>query len=211
MSRFGRYNAGNMITPVQSVHVKARSHEKWAIVGLVVGLGLFFALLIVVSLAAFRQKDSTLGQNNNLSLAALETTSERQKYNDPTCQVSFTYPANWQTSHTTVPLPGTSLHAVTFDGPAKAPQVGQETILSYICLDAKQYSFEQLLAGNSNLKPQMQSIGNQQWQRLGSFAASTFGDKLLVFYMPFTKYDLKPRPGYEEVFLSILQSVNAAR
>lgn len=199
-----------MITPVQSVHVKSRSHEKWAIVGVVVGLGLFFALLIVVSLSAFRQKDSTPGQNNNLSLAALETTSERQIYSDSTCRVSFVYPANWQISQTAMPLPGTPLHAATFDGPAKAPQVGQSAIMSYICLDAKQYTLEQLLAGNSSLKPQMHSVGDKQWQRLGSLATFTFDDKLLVFYMPFTKYDLKPRPGYEDVFLTILQSVNAA-
>lgn len=199
-----------MITPVQFVHVKPRSLEKWTTTGAVVGLILFFALLIVVSLTAFRQKDSKPGQNNSLSLAALETTSERQKYSDPTCEVSFVYPANWQISQTAMPLPGTPLHAATFDGPAKAPQVGQSAIMSYICLDAKQYTLEQLLAGNTNLKPQMQSIGDKQWQRLGSLAASTFGDKLLVFYMPFTKYDLKPRPGYEDVFLTILQSVNAA-
>ncbi|HMN11524.1 MAG TPA: hypothetical protein PKD55_04285 [Bellilinea sp.] len=199
-----------MITPVQSVHIKARNHEKWTTTGVVVGLILFFALLIVVSLTAFRQEDSTLGQNKNLPLVALETSSERQKYSDPTCQVSFAYPANWQIGQTAIPLPGAPLHAVTVDGPAKAPQVGQSAILSYICLDAKQYTLEQLLAGNSNLKPQVEKIGGKQWQRLGSFAASTFGDKLLVFYMPFTKYDLKPRPSYEEVFLSILQSVNAA-
>src|SRR5690606_5791653 len=98
---------------------------------------------------------------------------------------------------------------VTFDGRAKVPYASQPAVLSYICLDAKQYSFEQLLAGNSNLKPQAEGVGGKQWQRLGSFAASTFGDKLLVFYMPFTKYDLKPQAGYEDVFRAILQSVKA--
>jgi len=198
-----------MLTPVQSVHVKPRSRKKWAIVSVAVGLVLFFALIIAISFTAFRQKHSKPEPNKNLPLAALETTSQRQTYSDPTCQVNFTYPANWQIGETTIPLPGAPLHAVTFDGPAKAPQVGQATILSYICLDAKQYTLEQLLAGNSNLKPQVEGVGGKQWQRLGSFAASTFGDKLLVFYMPFTKYDLKPRPCYEEVFLSVLQSVSA--
>lgn len=76
-------------------------------------------------------------------------------------------------------------------------------------MDAELYSFEQLLAGSSNFKPQVEAVGGKQWQRLGSFAATTLDDKLLVFYMPFTKYDLKPRPSYEEVFLTVLQSVSA--
>lgn len=197
-----------MITPVQSIRLKPRNRDKWMIAGAVLGSLLFLILIIVASFTAFRQKDSAPGQTRNLPLAAVETSSERLEYRDPTCHVRFTYPANWPLSQTAIPLPGTPLHTVTFDGPVKPPRVGQSAILSYLCLDAKLYSFEQLLAGSSNFKPQVEVVGGKQWQRLGSFAATTLDDKLLVFYMPFTKYDLKPRPSYEEVFLTFLQSVS---
>ena len=198
-----------MIIPVQPIRAKVQVNGQRHVVIMVVGLVVFFSLMITVSFFVFRPRDAGPGHESSLSLATFETGSEQREYIDPICQVSFAYPANWQSSQRNIPLPGEPLHTITFDVPAKAPQVGQSAILSYICLDAKQYSFEQLLAGNSNLKPQVEGVGGKQWQRLGSFAASTFDDKLLVFYMPFTKYDLKPRAGYEDVFLTILRSVKA--
>jgi len=198
-----------MISPIPMIRVtKASSQEKWVIIGGVFGLSVFLGLLITAAISLFRPERSNSTAKHNLPQNVLEASSERLEYSDPVCQVNFIYPGNWQASQTAVPLPGKPLHAVTFGGQAKVPYASQPAVLSYICLDAKQYSFEQLV-GNSNLKSQVEAIGNHQWQRFGSFAATIIEDKLIVLYMPYTRYDLKPRAGYEDVFLTILQSVKA--
>ncbi len=126
---------------------------------------------------------------------------ESKEYSDDICKVKFNYPKNWTKSDTILPLPQEPLSQATFDEP------GKNSIFSYICYDANWYSFNQFLEQNP-FGGQAESInaGEAKWQRVGNFIYTTQNNKLIIFEMFFTKYDLKPEPGYEETFLNILKT-----
>lgn len=125
------------------------------------------------------------------------------EYYDDICQVKFGYPKSWTKSNIILPLPQKPLSEATFNEP------GKNSIFSYICYDAKNYSFNQFLAYNQFGSGGVENIAaaGVKWQRVGNFIYTTQNNKLIIFQMFFTKYDLKPEPGYEDTFLKIIQSV----
>ncbi len=124
------------------------------------------------------------------------------EYYDDICKVKFGYPKSWTKSSLVLPLPQEPLSQATFDEP------GKNSIFSYICYDAKNYSFSQFLTYNSFSSGGVENIdaGGIKWQRVGNFIYTTQNNKLIIFEMFFTKYDLKPEVGYEETFLNIVKS-----
>lgn len=139
-----------------------------------------------------------------------ETISETAgKYSDEICKISFKYPKDWTKSNLILPLPQKPLSEATFNEPAKGSLPPKNSILSFICYDAKKYSFDQFVGQNSLSQGQAEVLnaGSVRWQRADNFVYATKGDKLLIFEMFFTKYDLKPEPGYENIFIDIIKSV----
>jgi len=125
------------------------------------------------------------------------------EYSDSICKIKFGYPKSWTKSNLVLPLPQEPLSQATFD------ELGKNSIFSYICYDAQNYSFSQFLTYNSFSSGGIENIdtGGVKWQRVGNFIFTTQNDKLIIFEMFFTKYDLKPGQGYEETFLNILKTV----
>jgi len=128
---------------------------------------------------------------------------ESKEYSDDICKVKFGYPKSWTKSGLVLPLPQEPLSQATFD------ELEKKSIFSYICYDAKNYSFSQFLTYNQFGSGGVENIdaGGVKWQRVGNFIYTTQNNKLIIFEMFFTKYDLKPEPGYEETFLNILKTV----
>lgn len=132
-----------------------------------------------------------------------------EQYVDKICQIRFKYPENWKTTGTVLPLPQKPLSQVVFNEPAKPGSAAKNSILSFICYDAKKYSFDQFIGQSSLFQGQTEviTIGSIKWQRLGNFIYTVKNDKLYIFQMFFTKYDIHPDPHYEQIFLQILQAV----
>lgn len=172
------------------------------------GVFVIILVLVIVLLVGSGKKEervndlsSQLSSGTNLSLG---------KYQDKVCSFSFNYPKNWVKSDINLPLPQKPLSQVTFNEPAQRNSAPKNSILSFICYDAKKYSFEQFVAQNlfGQGQTEVLNLGETRWQRAGNFIYTTKGDKLLILEMFFTKYDLKPEAGYEEVFLDIIKSVS---
>ncbi|MDP3995780.1 MAG: hypothetical protein Q8P74_00835 [bacterium] len=125
------------------------------------------------------------------------------EYSDNVCKVKFGYPKSWTKSSLVLPLPQEPLSQATFDEP------GKNSIFFYICYNARSYSFSQFLKINpfSSGGIEELNVGGIKWQRVGNFIYTTQNNKLIIFEMFFTKYDLKPEPEYEETFLNIIKSV----
>jgi len=151
-------------------------------------------VLIVILVLANRKAEQGEGGEASHKLA--------KQYSDSVCQVKFQYPESWTKSGLILPLSQKPLSEATFDEP------GKKSIFSYICYDATKYSFDQFIK-ESSFAGQIESInvGEVRWQRVGNFLYTVQNNKLIIFEMFFTKYDLKPEPGYEETFLNIIQSV----
>ena len=133
---------------------------------------------------------------------------ELKEYSDDICKVKFNYPRNWLKSDITLPLPQEPLSQVTFDEPAQKDSPPKNSILSYICYDAKNYSFSQFIEQSPfGSQTEIINLEETKWQRVGNFIYTTQNNKLIILEMFFTKYDLKPEPGYEETFLNILKTV----
>ncbi len=161
------------------------------------GVFVIILVLIIVLLVGSGKKEERV---NDLSSG---------KYQDKVCSFSFVYPKNWVKSDINLPLPQKPLSQVTFNEPAQRNSVPKNSILSFICYDAKKYSFDQFMGQNSLGQGQAEVLnaGSTRWQRADNFVYATKGDKLLIFEMFFTKYDLKPEPGYENIFIDIIKSV----
>ncbi len=125
------------------------------------------------------------------------------EYSDNVCKVKFGYPKSWIKSGLVLPLPQEPLSQATFDEP------GKNSIFSYICYDARYYSFGQFMQSNPFGSGGIEEVNVEgiKWQRVGNFIYTTQNNKLIIFEMFFTKYDLKPEQGYEETFLNIIKSV----
>jgi len=171
---------------------KKLSKGQFFAIGILIIAVLLFAIFILIK----RSKSNT---KNDIGA----------KYIDKTCGISFDYPKNWTISNVGLPLSQKPLSEVVFNelggGMNSKPK---NSILTYICYDAKKYSFNQLIDQNTLKQGQTEVVGTNsvKWQRAGNFAYATKNDKLVIFQMFFTKYDLKPKVGYEEMFLAILTS-----
>lgn len=161
-------------------------------VGILIAAVLLFAIFILV-------KQSKNNTKNGISV----------KYTDKTCGISFDYPKKWAMSDTRLPLSQKPLSEAVFNESGGINSKPKNSILSFICYDAKKYSFDQFIVKNSLKQDQAKAIiaDSIKWQRVGNFAYTVKNDKLVIFQMFFTKYDLKPEVGYEEMFLDVLKSV----
>lgn len=130
-----------------------------------------------------------------------------EEYSDYVCGVKFGYPKSWTKSELLLPLPQEPLSQATFDEP------GKNSIFSYICYDARSYTFSQFLTYNPFSSGGIENIdvGGVKWQRVGNFIYTTQNNKLVILEMFFTKYDLKPNQEYEDTFLNIVKSVQFSR
>jgi len=130
-----------------------------------------------------------------------------KEYYDDICDVGFNYPKAWTKSNIILPLPQKPLFQITFDEPAQKNKTLKNSIFSFICYDATKYSFDQFIK-ESPFVGQIETIdiGEVKWRRVGNFVYTIQNNKLIIFEMFFTKYDLKPEAGYEDIFLNIIQS-----
>jgi len=101
------------------------------------------------------------------------------------------------------------LSYAVFNEPAKGNSSPKNSIFSFVCYDAKNILLINLWLKNTFSQEQAEtiSVGSKKWQRLGNFIYIMSDDKLYIFQMFFTKYDLRPESGYEEIFLDIIKSV----
>lgn len=166
---------------------------------------LVFVLIGVFALVSGKKQSSQFGKN------IFDTTKSGSagEYSDEICKISFKYPKDWTKSNLILPLPQKPLSQATFNEPAKGSLPPKNSILSFICYDAKKYSFDQFMSQSplSQGQTEVLNVGSTRWQRAGNFIYTTKGDKLLIFEMFFTKYDLKPESGYEKAFLDIVKSI----
>lgn len=152
---------------------------------LILGVGLIFVLR-----KPSKIKSSTAGE-----------------YRDEVCRIAFKYPQNWLKAERVVSLPQKPLAVAVFDEPSQGKKAAKNSLFSYFCFDARKYSFEQFI-GQTFLKPETFSTAQANWQRIGNFIFTTKNDKLIIFQMFFTRYDLKPEVGYEDAFLNLVESTN---
>ncbi len=131
-----------------------------------------------------------------------------KRHQDQICNISFDYPAYWQKSNLKLPLPQEPLSQVTFNEPATQNGKPKNSIFSYICYDAQKYSFEELMEQSPLSKEEIVDVGSVEWKRNGNFVYIAKKDKLLIFQMFFTKNDIKPQKGYEDIYLQIIGSVS---
>lgn len=188
--------------------MKEKSDEsQFVTIGILIITILLFAIFILIKQSKNNTKNDGF-LSTNLSLDNNKTSGQKtdinEKHKDKTCSVSFDYPKNWLISNTKLPLSQKPLSEAIFNEPG-----GKNSILVFICYDAKKYSFDQFIANNPLNQNQTETIttDNSKWQRVGNFAYTIKNNKLVIFQMSFTKYDLKPKVGYEEKFLDILRSV----
>lgn len=182
--------------------------QKTYLVAVASGVVVFIVVLIVILI--FKSQNSVDSGGNNSSVSLSESFKNQAKgglkpYQDPKCKVNFSYPDNWELSSLKLPLPQKPLSAVTFDELTQTGSPKKNSIFSYICYDAKKYSFNDLVP--LDIQEEAMTIGNTKWKRKSNFVYTIHNDKLLIFQMFFTKNDIKPLSGYEELFIKIIQSV----
>jgi len=192
--------------------MKEKSDEgQFIAIGILIITVLLFVIFILIKLSKNNTKnDSFVSINLPLddNIISEKKNDIDGKYKDKTCNVSFDYPKSWVISNTKLPLSQEPLSEAVFDEPSGGNPKSKSSILSFICYDAKKYSFDQLMTQNPLNQGQAELItANIKWQRVGTFAYAVKNERLLIFQMFFTKYDLKPKTGYEEIFLDILKSV----
>jgi hypothetical protein len=166
----------------------------------------FVGILVLVLINASKKGSSSkylnLGGTESSSIGA--NAAGNGEYKDSVCKVAFKYPKNWLKADRVLPLPQEPLASAVFDEPTK------NSLFSYLCFDANKYSFEQFISQSPLGQSQTESFSSGQttWQRNGDFIYTTKNDKLIIFQMFFTKYDLKPETGYENTFLNLIKSVS---
>lgn len=192
---------------------KDADQNRFILIGGLVIAGLVF---LIILLAVNKPKRVSLNQENlsldnsglNLAGSGKQSSLSKGHYQDNTCGISFDIPQNWQESDQVPSLPQPALSAISFDQGASQTSTAKNSILSFICYDAAEYSFDQFLSQSpSQNQTASMTIGNQKWQRVGTFAYTTKGKYLLIFQMFFTKFDVKPEASYEQEFMKILGSV----
>ena len=181
----------------------------------VILIALFVLALVPIYILVFKGKQGSqsnvAGQLSLTGEGLLDAIGGKAggEYSDGICKISFQCPKDWLKSDVILPLSQKPLSQVTFNEPAKGNSAPKNSILSFICYDAKKYSFDQFIGQSPAVQGQTETItaGNIKWQRLGNFIYTVKNDKLYILQMFFTKYDLKPEVGYEETFLNIIKSV----
>ncbi|MDD3940406.1 MAG: hypothetical protein PHQ01_02420 [Candidatus Pacebacteria bacterium] len=171
---------------------------RFIVVGGCIILGLILVIIVILFLGSKKDKSFT---DNNLSLDNIAASSRNGDgvFQDKICGVSFKIPKEWLKSSTKLPLPQVPLAQAVFD------ENNKKSIFSYICYDEK-YSFGQFNE-NTELKPEVVSLGGTDFTRVGNFVYFNKNNKLIIFQMFFTKNDVKPEKGYEEKLMAILGSV----
>jgi hypothetical protein len=170
---------------------------RFIVVGGCIILGLVLVIIVILFLG--NKKDKSLA-DNNLSLNSIAVGSNNGgSFQDKICGISFKIPKEWIKSSTKLPLPQVPLAQAVFD------ENNKKSIFSYICYDEK-YSFGQFNE-NTELKPEVVSLGDTDFTRVGNFVYFNKNNKLIIFQMFFTKNDVKPEKGYEEKLMVILGSV----
>jgi hypothetical protein len=173
---------------------------------------LITTLVIILASSGNNSNNKNSGKNQNTTTPGSDfqlTDLPQKQYQDDTCNLTFSIPQDWEKSDITLPLPQQPLSQATFNQPASQNTPAKNSILSFICYDASEYSFSQFLDQNPTQAQTSQlKIGGLEWKRTGTFAHTTKNNQLLIFQMFFTKHDLKPRSGYEEQFMKTLESVS---
>lgn len=183
--------------------MKQKSNQDALIIGVIIAIVLAVTIVLLT-----RQGGKGKNISSDLSLDQKRTLATDGKYQDKICGISFNYPKNWIKSDIRLPLPRKPLSQATFNELAKGSLPPKNSICSLICYDAKKYSFDQFISQSPfSQGGETISVDNTQWQRLGNFTYTVKNEKLYIFQMFFTKYDLKPEAGYEAVFLNIIKSV----
>ena len=131
------------------------------------------------------------------------------KYQDSTCNITFSYPTNWAKSDIELPLIPPPISQNTFDEPVAGGRTIKKSIFSYMCFDASKMTAEQILGElvSSVGSSEIYNLNNLSWERRGNYVYTTSKNKLIVLEMFFTKYDATPLAGYEEIFQNIIKSV----
>lgn len=178
----------------------------------------FLTVALVITLVVVLINVSKKGSGNNyLNLTGGTEGSSiganaagNGEYRDGVCKVAFKYPKNWRKADRVLPLPRKPLASAVFDEPAVGKSAAKNSLLSYFCFDATKYSFEQFISQNPLGQSQTESFSSGQttWQRIGNFVYTTKNDKLIIFQMFFTKYDLKPEASYENTFQNLIKSAS---
>ncbi|OQA83234.1 MAG: hypothetical protein BWY29_00448 [Microgenomates group bacterium ADurb.Bin238] len=168
------------------------SSKVMAYAGLVVALVAMVGLAVVI-VARSKGVGGGLGSN---------------RYVSSECGVEFEYPKNWVRSDIKLSLSQEPLAQVVFDEMVGGV-VEKRSLFSLFCYDASKYSFEQFFGGDVIGKEMRGAVTTEslKWERVGNFAYTIKGDRLLIVQMFFTKFDLKPQNGYEQTFMSILNSM----
>lgn len=172
-----------------------------------IALAILILLLIVMGRAFLKQDRYSLEYGHDRLSFEGTRTGIPGKYKDEVCGISFAYPRHWTPSEDPLPLPQEPLSQAVFDEPPADDRPLTSAILSFICYDATRYSFDQFLGQSPFEREAVMTIGGVEWKRRGNFLYTVQDGKLLILHMAFARHDLKPRPGYEETFLGIVESV----
>ncbi len=175
----------------------SKNDLRFIVVGGCIILGLILVIIIILFLG--NKKDKSFADNNLPLNNVVAGSNNGGSFQDKICGISFKIPKEWIKSSTKLPLPQVPLAQAVFD------ENNKKSIFSYICYDEK-YSFGQFNE-NTELKPEVVSLGGTDFTRVGNFVYFNKNNKLIIFQMFFTKNDVKPEAGYEEKLMVILGSV----
>ena len=172
------------------------------IAGLAIGF-IFIVILLIASTSNKQGKENQTGKE-------ITFVAQNGQYQDKICNLTFPYPNHWVISEIELPLAKEALSQAVFNQPAGNNQPTKNSILSYFCYSAQEYTAQQLLGEIFSGTTEQITFNNYEWHRNGNFIYTTINDKLIIFQMFFTKYDIKPKPGYEETFLEIIENVKVS-
>lgn len=187
---------------------KKDKDSQFILVGVIVIAVLIFAIIVIIVSAGSPNGEKS---KNNQQLSLEDNIKGQQvntsgKFKDETCDVSFSYPNYWRKSDIKLPLPQEPLSQVTFDEPASQDSGPKNSIFSFICYDAQEYSVEEFIGQNPFSPEEAMNVGSLKWKRNGNFVYLVKNGKLLIFQMFFTKNDIKPITGYEDLYVNIIKS-----
>lgn len=186
---------------------KKNQEAQFIVIG---GVIITILVLAIIILVASKSSGKKAEENQQLSLGSNikgQQVNTSGKFKDKKCKVSFSYPSYWKKSDIKLPLPQKPLSQVTFDEPATEDGKPKNSIFSFICYDSQEYSFKEFMGQNPFSKEETMSVGSLKWKRNGNFVYTIKNNRLIIFQMFFTKNDIKPISGYEELYLKIIKSV----
>ncbi|MCL4384104.1 hypothetical protein M1116_01495 [Patescibacteria group bacterium] len=173
---------------------------------ILIGVGIIFSLVFIIILVFASKKDqsSSPQANTYLQLDAASakpvSVAKGRAFQDDVCNVAFGMPSNWVQITRKLPLPQVPLSQAVFDDGSK------KSIFSYICYNDK-YTFNQFIGDSTDLRSEPFKVGSLEFNRAGNFVYFNKNNKLIILQMFFTKNDINPQPGYEDILQAILTSV----